>query len=133
MKELTADHFNSYKAERAKTCSIVAIGNEVTRVKTMFKWLAASKLASLPDFGPDFRKPSAKALRRAKREAGERFFQANQIRAMLDEAGVQMRAMILLGINAAFGPSDLAQLPMSTVADAASGSLMLDAKPKSID
>ena len=39
-------------------------------------------------------------------------FQADAIRPMIDEAGVQLRAMIYLGINCGLGNNDCAMLPM---------------------
>ena len=38
-------------------------------------------------------------------------FEASEIRAMIDAADPQLKAMILLGINAAFGNSDCGTLP----------------------
>jgi len=42
-------------------------------------------------------------------------FVANEIRRMLDDAGVQLRAMILLGVNCGFGNQDCATLPLKAV------------------
>src|SRR5205823_1479729 len=42
-------------------------------------------------------------------------FEPNEIRAMLAKASVPLRAMILLGINCAFGNADCATLPLSAL------------------
>jgi integrase len=42
-------------------------------------------------------------------------FEAAEIRRMLDAATVQMRAMILLGCNAALGNADCARLPLTAL------------------
>jgi integrase len=47
-------------------------------------------------------------------------FEAAQIRALIAAAGTQLRAMILLGINAGFGNADVATLPI-TALDLAGG------------
>jgi integrase len=60
--------------------------------------------------GDAFKSPSAAALRREREQKAERMFQAEQIRAMLVKANPQMKAMILLGINCAFGNTDCALL-----------------------
>jgi integrase len=44
-------------------------------------------------------------------------FEADEIRAMLEAAGVQLKAMILLGINAAYEPHDLQKLPFAALPD----------------
>ena len=40
---------------------------------------------------------------------------ASEIRQLLDIAPVQIKAMILLGVNAAFGNNDVASLPLSAI------------------
>ena len=39
-------------------------------------------------------------------------FQADELRSIIDKAGVQLRAMIYLGINCGLGNNDCAMLPM---------------------
>jgi len=60
-------------------------------------------------FGPGFKRPSAKAKRQA-RHSQVRTMTAAEILACLDEANVTAQAWILLGINAGYGQSDLAEL-----------------------
>ena len=42
-------------------------------------------------------------------------FEAADLRKMIDAAGVQLRAMLLLGINAGFGNSDVGVLPLDAL------------------
>ena len=42
-------------------------------------------------------------------------FEANGLRMLIGAAGVQMKAMLLLGINSGFGNTDVAVLPQSAV------------------
>jgi integrase len=42
-------------------------------------------------------------------------FSPEEIRTMLDAANPTLKAMILLGVNCGFGPSDLARLPMTAI------------------
>jgi integrase len=42
-------------------------------------------------------------------------FEADELRQIIHAAGVQLRAMILLGINCGFGNSDCATLPFTTL------------------
>src|SRR5262245_28270110 len=66
-------------------------------------------------FGPSFKRTPKKVMRLHKAQQGPRMFEADEIRRMLDAAGPAMRAMILLGINCAFGPTDCARLPRQAV------------------
>jgi integrase len=113
---LTPADFASYRAMMAKRWNIVAVGNEVTRVRTMFRWVADSQLIPSPlHFGPEFKRASTKTLRRHRREQGKKLYDPEQIHRLLHEAGTDMRAWILLGINCAFGPADCATLPIDVV------------------
>lgn len=56
------------------------------------------------------RPPSHAALIREREEMGERVFTAGQIRQVLAEANIQLRTMILLGVNAGFGNTDIVNL-----------------------
>jgi integrase len=115
------DHFVAFRDSRAATLNVVSIGNEITRIRSWFKFLHESKaLKNAPDFGPDFRKPSARILRRHRKVSGKKLFSPTDILSLIDEAGTTLRAMIYLGINCGFGPGDCAHLPVSAV-DLASG------------
>ncbi|MEO1615290.1 MAG: tyrosine-type recombinase/integrase [Planctomycetota bacterium] len=108
--------FAAFQADRSKTMNLVSVGNEVTRVRTAFKWMHDSGiLVRRIRFGPDFRKPSRRAVRKHRKERGKQLFEPGEIRLLLDESGIHLRAMILLGINAAYGPHDCAMLPISAV------------------
>ena len=108
--------FACYRDWRAKTCNLIAVGNEVTRVRTIFKWIwSFYGFRTTISFGPDFKKASAKARRRHRREAGKKLFTAEQVRLLLDECGTHLRAMVLLGINCGFGNTDCATMPLDAV------------------
>jgi len=113
---LSPQIFAEFMADRAKTLNIVSVGNEVTRVKTAFKWCYENRVIEEPVyFGSEFRKPPRKAVRRHRRESGKKLFTAKDIWKLLDEAGLHLRAMILLGINCGYGPHDCATLPLNAV------------------
>ena len=102
------------------------IGKFVTTVRSVFKYAADSKLISEPvSFGPQFAKPPAKEFRKHRKAGGQRMFTATEIKAILygrtdtgkliQGAGDQLQAMILLGINCGFGNTDCGTLPVSAV------------------
>lgn len=112
----TPAHFTEYRGDLAESRSPVSLGNEITRVRSLFKWCWEARLIPAPmHFGPDFRKPSVLVLRRHRREQGKKLLTAEEIHRVLDESGVHLRAMVLLGINAAFGPKDCATLPLGAL------------------
>jgi integrase len=65
--------------------------------------------------GKQFRGPSKKTLRQQRAQNGKRTFEADEIRKILDAAGPQLKAMVLLGINCGFGNTDVATLPVSAL------------------
>jgi integrase len=115
---LAPDVFSAFKNARAERWNLVAVGNEVTRIRSMFKWLfEAREIADPMHFGPDFKRPSAKSVRRHKRLQGKRMFSPEQIHLLLDECGLQLRSMVLLGVNCGFGNTDCALLPLDALKD----------------
>jgi integrase len=114
--DLRPTDFISLRASIAKNWGPVAVGNEVQRVRVLFKYgFDAELLDKTVRFGPLFKRPSKKTLRQARHAKGLRMFEAEQIRALLDIASVPMKAMLLLGINAGFGNSDVGALTMKAV------------------
>ena len=94
----------------------VALGIAIQRARTVFKYALDAELVKEPvRFGVAFKKPSRKMMRKAKNEKGEKLIEAADLRTLIDAAGVPMRAMILLGINCAYGQSDISALPLSAV------------------
>jgi integrase len=96
------------------------MGREITVVRGIFKHAFDADLIDRPvKFGPMFKVPSKAKQRkhRAKQEQanGQKVFEAAEIRAMLNAADVQLRAMILLGINGALGNTDCANLPFAAL------------------
>jgi integrase len=107
--------FAEYRAYRESTRNVVSMGNEIQRVRTMIGWLVKSKHVGSIDFGPDFRKPTALQVRRHRRDVGAKTFAAADLRWVIDECGLQLRAIALLGINCGFGPTDCASLRVTDI------------------
>ena len=110
--DLAADDFEELKSDIAKTRGLVSLGNEIQRVRVVFKFAYDAGLIDKPlQYGPTFKRPSKRVLRRVRNGNGEKMFDANEIRTMLREASIQMKAMILLGVNCGFGNNDCGTLP----------------------
>jgi integrase len=114
--DLAADDFGRLRAGLAKTRGPVALGNEIQRVRMVFKHGYDAGLIDRPvRFGPGFKRPSRKVLRKARAAKGPRLFEAADLRRMIDAAGVQLRAMILLGVNCGYGNADCGALPTAAL------------------
>jgi len=116
VEDLTADDFDNLRANLAEKRGPVALGNEIGRVRMVFKYADDQGLIDRPvRYGQSFNKPSKKTLRQARAANGKRMFEADELRAMIETAGVPLKAMLLLGINCGFGQSDISNLPKSAV------------------
>lgn len=92
------------------------MGNEIQRVRILFKYAFDARLVDKPvHFGPTFKRPSRRVLRLARTQKGSRMLEEHELRAMIDAATMPLKAMILLGINTAFGNSDVGTLPIKAL------------------
>ena len=116
VEELAASDFERLRSKLAKKRGPVTLGNEIQRVRMVFKYAYDEGLTDrLIRYGQSFKKPSRKTLRKARAKNGKRMFEAAELRKAIDSASQPLRAMILLGINCGFGQTDVSSLPQSTV------------------
>ncbi len=138
--DLAAEDFESLRDDLAKRFGPVRLGNEVQKVRTVFKYGFETGLIDKPiRYGPQFKKPSASVLRRHRAKNGERMIEADEIRRLLvaldgsriltgrmDEntgqpetvklaANSFLKAMILLGVNCGFIGKDCTDLPLTAL------------------
>jgi len=118
--DLTPDDFAWLRANLAKpkgTLGPVRLKNEITRIMAVFRFAYDSDLIDRPvRFGPAFKKPGKDVIRKHKAANGGNMMEAAELRKLLESVRrPDLRAMILLMINCAFGPTDLALLPRSAV------------------
>jgi hypothetical protein len=93
--------FEQFRAAMAKTRNPTTLGNEVTRIRVVFKYAYDADLIEKPvKLGPTFKRPAKHFLLSVKQAKDKRQFTAVEIRELLDIATTPMKAMILLGINA---------------------------------
>lgn len=91
------------------------IAKLVQTIRSIFKFGVDSGLITPVSFGPGFNRPTAKTMRLHRAAQGEKLFTADDLISLIDAASVQMKAMILLGINCGFGNSDCGNLPISAI------------------
>ncbi len=118
--ELQPADFRRFITEELSNVAPSTVSRVVTTIRMMLKWLYESGMIDSPiRTGPDF-KPASKASLRRHRHAlqqqhGLRILEASELRTALEAARQPIRAMIYLGINCAFGNTDVSNLPLSAV------------------
>ncbi|HEY1602283.1 MAG TPA: tyrosine-type recombinase/integrase [Pirellulales bacterium] len=114
--DLQPDDFESLRKALARVNGPVRLGNEIQRVRGMFKYAFEQGLIERPiRYGQAFQKPSRRIVRQARVDAGPKLFAADDIRRIIATASAPLKAMVLLGINCGFGNTDVAALPHSAV------------------
>lgn len=126
--------FESFRAKLAKKLGVTSLGNEVNRCRVILKFAGDQRLIPQPVyFGQSFDRPSKKAQRKVRNEAGPRMFTREELIDILDalegkpikvkgeaepatiKADPQLRAMTLLGLNAGLGVTDCGNLSDSHI------------------
>lgn len=114
--DLTPDDFERLRTKLGITLGPVALGNQIIRIRSLFKYGWDQRLIPAPvHFGQTFKKPSRKVIRVERAKKGKRLFEPAQLREMIAKASRPLRAMILLGINCGYHNIDCARLPIRAV------------------
>jgi len=118
---LAMEDFRRLREAIAEGRNATTITNIIIRIRAMFTWAKekAKIIDELPEYGGEFSPPPLRVRRKALREGGPRDMKPDEIHAMLDAAQnaahgqlLNLRAMILLGINAGLGNTDCAVLKL---------------------
>lgn len=113
---LRTDDFKGLRQGFPATWGPITTANEIQRIRTLFKWAAESELIeNVPNFGPDFKKPSRAATRRDQQQhqavkGGKLDFTAAEIQTLLNASTGWVKASILLGINGGMENADCGRL-----------------------
>jgi integrase len=114
--DLDPDDFANLRRKMVKRWGKVRVRNYIQYIRSIFKFGFDKRLIAVPVcFGPEFARPSKKVMRLERASAGPRMFEADELIKIIDTAGVPLKAMILLGVNAGYGNSDVGTLPQSAV------------------
>lgn len=113
---LAPTDFDELRLSMSKRLGKVALGNEISRIRTVFKYGFESGLIKVPvRFGPTFRRPSKRQIRVERNSKHQKLFSASEINTLLDNATEPLKTMILLGINCALGNADCGRLEKSNI------------------
>ncbi len=112
VEDLGPDDFAALRKKMAKRWGPVRLGNVIQRVRSVFKYGTDNSLIGrVIRYGQGFQRPSQKTLRLHRAAKGPKLFTAEEIRSLIAAAGVPLKAMVLLGINAGFGMADCGRMP----------------------
>lgn len=96
--------------------SKTTLANRIRLARILFKFAADQDLIPKPlKFGQNFDLPDRATLRKERNEKPSKMFEADELRQIIEKAGIPLKAMVLLGVNCGFGQSDCATLPLSAV------------------
>lgn len=110
------DDFAAMRNHMAKKWGPHRLGKMIQYTRSVLKYAYEAALIDRPmRFGPGFARPSKKVLRLERARKGPKLFTPPQIRAMIRKAGQPLKAMLLLGINCAFGNTDCGTLPLAAL------------------
>lgn len=108
--DLAADDFAQLRSKMTAKWGPTRMVNEIVRVKGVFKYGTDNGLIEKAvRYGSEFKPPSRSVLRRHRAKSPAKMLEAAEVRAIIDVAGVQMKAMILLGVNCGLGNTDIAE------------------------
>ena len=105
--DLRPRDFTELRAAFAAIWGPVRVGNKIQSVRTVFKFAFDNDLIEKPmRFGSEFKKPSKSVLRKHRNSKEKKLFTPDEVNELLSEADLNLKAMILLGINCGMGNSD---------------------------
>ncbi len=114
--DLAPTDFATLRARFATGRAPASIAMLVTIARMVFEFAFDQGLAEQrPRFGKALNRPTRKSFRLARAAKGPRLLEAHELRKMLTTAEPPLAAMILLGLNCAFGASDCANLPLDAI------------------
>ena len=107
MANLRPADFESYEQEMAKTQGPVSLGNDITRMRVMFKYAFDAESIDKPvKYGQGLRSPVGPHSASIGRKGVGGCSKPMRYGGTIEEAGIQLRAMVYLGINCGLGNND---------------------------
>lgn len=117
LESLIPDDFTRFRSSFPATWAPTTINNCIRDTSSVFKF--ASDTGAVNNriiTGTNFKRVSKKRQRIHKRTNGNaKEFTAAEVHRIIEASPVQLKAMILLGINAGFGPADCGRLEQSEI------------------
>jgi integrase len=116
ISDLGPDDFAALRRKLAKRWKPGTLGNFIQRARVAFNHAVNNELIDRQiRYGQGFNRPSKKTLRLERAKQGPKLFTSDEIRPLIDAAGVHVKAMLWLAINCGFGNADCGRLPLSAI------------------
>ena len=113
---MTRSRLRGYRDALANGVSPKTLEGRVKCARVILRFAYDEELIAQPiRFERDLKGPTQLELRRSRAQAGRRDFSAAEIRMLLENASVKLKAMILLGINCGLGNKEVALLPATAI------------------
>lgn len=109
LDEITPEEFTAF-AKTFASQSIYRREKHVVCIRTMFNFAIGQGWIQSINYGPAFIQPKMREKRINAVTRPRRFYEAGEIRTLLDGADPQLKAAIYLGINGGLGNKDVAQI-----------------------
>ncbi|MCO8124492.1 site-specific integrase [Stieleria sp. TO1_6] len=108
--------FANMRAKFPKNWGPVSVNTRITSVSAVFKYAYDSgAVPNRINLGLNFKRVSQKRLRLHAAEKPSKYFTAAEVHQLIDASPVQLKAMILLCLNAGYGPADCGRLRISDI------------------
>lgn len=117
VESLTPADFSEFRAALGIGCNLKTLEGRIACARAVFNHADRNgflerSLSKI--WGTEFRKPSRTALTKLANQT-QRLFTAAEVRSLLTPAPLHLKAMILLGLNAGLGPTDIALMKDSDI------------------
>jgi integrase len=113
LSDLRTEDFEKLRSDLAQGHGPTTQKGDLGRTRMVFNYAYDSGLAQTPvRYGKALKTPHARVFRRLANQRGERLFTREEVLALVKNAGIQLKAMIYLGVNCGFGNEDCGTLPM---------------------
>lgn len=115
--DLRPEDFGQLRSKSAKRLGTFALSKVIQMTRTVFHFAYQSELIERPiRYGDLFDKPPRRVQRLERSKRSAKLIDAATARVLIDGADVQLRGMILLGLNCGFGQTDCSGLDRATLA-----------------
>lgn len=122
VEDMSPEEFGALKTRLAEGLGVQTAANRIRLARIVFRFAEQDNLIEgRIKFGTQFKQTSTKTLRKDRQkkvaENGTRQFTPQQIKDVLECASPQLKAMIYLGINCAYGNTDVSELHWNHIRD----------------
>ena len=117
VEQLRPDDFRKMRSKLGKGVGLTTLDGRVARIRAIFNYASKNGLLEInlnKLWGTEFNKPGRAAM--SKQSDIEQLFSRDEVLKLLEHAGEQMKAMILIGINCGYGNTDAAMIEQSDIA-----------------